>query len=60
MNLEKAIESNKTVLTAFDASLAETEKAGLKLGIEALKAIEDARANNYWTPIPTLPGETKD
>jgi len=30
------------------------------LGIEALKAVKDARSNNYWTPIPPLSGETKE
>jgi len=32
----------------------------MKLSIQGLKAVKDARANNYWTPIPTLRGETKE
>ena len=35
-------------------------KDAVKLGYEGLKAIINARANNYWTPIPPLPGETKE
>ena len=37
-----------------------------RLGIEALKAVKHARANDYYSPgrqtswIPPLPGETKD
>lgn len=34
-------------------------REAMKLGIEALKAVKDARANNYYTPIAPLPGETE-
>ena len=60
MTIEKAIE----ILARLEKTLAPTMAAdgtdAIKLGIEALKAVTDARANNYYTPIATLPGETED
>lgn len=37
-----------------------TGSEALRIGIEAMKAVKHARNNNYWTPIPTLPGETEE
>ena len=58
MTLEEAIE-------ILDRIAAQDEECGRpecveaeKLGIEALRAVKDARANNYYTPIQPLPGET--
>jgi hypothetical protein len=35
-------------------------REAVSLGIEALKAVKDVRANNYYTPISPLPGETAE
>ena len=60
MRIDEAI----TRLTPFfEGEKIETDMQDLdafRLGIEALKAVQGARANNYWTPIPTLPGETEE
>lgn len=59
MKIDKAIE----ILTSLANRLAHIsqadEQTAARLGIEALKAVKSARANNYWTPIPTMPGETE-
>ncbi len=60
MKPEKAIELlSDLIFNEHSASHTDDDDA-IKLGIEALEAVIDARANNYWTPIPTLPGETED
>lgn len=60
MKIDKAIE----ILVHLERVLAPTMAAGgtdaIQLGIQALKAVEAARTNNYWTPIPTLLGETAE
>jgi len=60
MNLEKAIEILKSPKfgTTWPAPL--KEKDALKLGIEAMKAIIQARDIAYSTPAHYLPGETKE
>ena len=60
MTLEKAIKTLQFQLSKPDNVVGPGTKAAVHLGIEALKAVKDARANNYWTPIPTMPGETED
>lgn len=60
MNIEKAIENIEEVLK-LDCHIKYPEWIyALNLGIEALKAVKDARTNNYYTPIAPLLGETKD
>jgi len=60
MKLVKAIENLHFLSTSGAPKLRLEEIESIKLGIEALKAVKDARANNYWTPIPPLPGETEE
>ena len=60
MKLEKAIEGNFKVLKVFDARLEETEKEAIKLGIEALKRLEEMRQAQSSGWRGPLPGETED
>ena len=55
MKLEKAIEGNFKVLKVFDARLEETEKEAIKLGIEALKRLEEMRQaqSSGWRGPPS-------
>ncbi len=60
MEIEKAIELCGNVLTTFNVRLEESEKEGIKLGIEALKEVKKSR---YGDRVPTgglLPGETTE
>ena len=59
MTIDKAIEILQDILRYVKPGDPPDEHDALKLSIEALKAVKSARANNYWTPIPTMPGETK-
>jgi len=45
--------------TSYPASKRRAHTA-LKIAIEAVRAVEDARRNNFWTPAPLLPGETEE
>lgn len=60
MKVSKAIEllSKTFCFPDYDDSL--DINNAIKLGIEALRAVIDARANNYYTPIQPLPGETPE
>jgi len=60
MNLEEAIKLIQADIDDEDVEWDSPLGRAYKLGIEALKAVRSARATNYWTPIPLLPGETKD
>jgi len=60
MKIERAIEILHDVFDAEEYGGDSRIPAAIKLGIEALKAVKDARANSYWTPIPPLPGETEE
>jgi len=53
----KQLENPGTLTTYYHES--GYDKA-IQLGIEALKAVKDVRANNYFTPIPQLLGETEE
>ena len=61
MKIEKAIEIlhnlDKGCSTVFADDLKGT-KVGIKLGIEALKVIEQLRIHPGTFPLPLLPGET--
>jgi len=59
MKLEKAIEVIENILDSVEPGDPQEEQDALELGIEALKAVKDARVNNYYTPIAPLSGETK-
>lgn len=60
MTLEEAIKIQERPQFGATWPLPRLEIEATKLSIEALKAVKDARANNYYTPIPLLPGETVD
>ena len=60
MKLEKAIELNKESEESLRKHKFIDHADAIKLGIEALKAIEVYRsANESWLSLP-LPGETKE
>ena len=57
MTLKKAIEVlNDYIYKENQANYYDFITA-LKLSNEASKAVLEARKNNYWKPIPILPGE---
>ena len=58
MTLQEAINLSHDVAENEFNSLTPLERKALRLGIEAMKAVINARANNYYTPIQPLPGET--
>ncbi len=60
MTIEEAIERNKKLPLPLKTANDYNNQEAVRLGIEALKAVKDARANNYYTPIATMPGETLD
>lgn len=60
MKLDKAIELNTELLQEGKLDYLPDHRDAIQLGAEALKAVIDARANSYWTPIPPLPGETPE
>jgi hypothetical protein len=60
MNIDKAIEYLDIVLKAHPRLRPGDFGLAVQLGKEALKAVKDARAINSFTPIQSLPGETKD
>jgi len=60
MTIDEAIKSQEFILKTLPVTLAEKEKAAIKLGIEALKWRQhDEREVPNWAATP-LPGETKD
>ena len=59
MTLKKAIEITMHIAQMKTLNNRHDECQALKLLLEAGKAVIDERANNYTTPIPTLPGETE-
>ncbi len=60
MKLEKAIEINKAFLDGtYDPRALDLEHA-IKLGAEALKAIEHQRSTYHYHVPKLLPGETED
>ena len=59
MTLEEAIDIQERRAASQFIKGFEPVFEATRLGIEALKAVIDARANNYYTPIPPLPGETE-
>ena len=60
MKIEKAIGILEEKQKENEPHWERGDRDALKLGTEALKAVKDARANNYYTPIATMPGETID
>jgi len=60
MKIEKAIEILEEFRISDPGEDFQDIDDALKLGTEALKAVKDARANNYYTPIATMPGETNE
>lgn len=60
MEIPKAIEILELAIPDPEAVTALEMIDAMQLGIEAMKAIIDVRANNYYTPIPLLPGETTE
>jgi len=58
MKIEKAIEIKGRRGQAFLDTSPDAIDEAERLSIEALKAIKSARANNYYTPIKPMPGET--
>lgn len=60
MNLKKAEEILDDLAITGEVFIGADDLDAIKLGKEASKAVRDARANNYWTPIPLLPGETEE
>lgn len=59
MNIPKAIENIRKLRDGCDQDEMQPYIEACNLGIEALKAVQNARANNYYTPIATMPGETE-
>jgi len=60
MTLKKAIEILELNLLQAGKAMPPDCRDAVQLSIEADRAVIDARANNYYTPIPTLPGETEE
>jgi len=60
MTIDKAIKQLTEILEISRNRNPVSDRNAIKLGIEALKAVKYARANNYYTPIALMPGETKD
>ncbi|KKM92414.1 hypothetical protein LCGC14_1218620 [marine sediment metagenome] len=58
MKISKAIEILTQCASTYPKDSQSEVLDSFKLGIEALRAVDHARTENYWTPIPTMPGET--
>jgi len=58
MTIEEAIEGNKALAVDLDGCGQERVAEGVKLGIEALKRIKNARAGSKTIVRLLLPGET--
>jgi len=60
MTLDEAMTDLECLAQSEIAGLDDDEREAIGLGIQALKAVKDVRANNYYTPIPPLPSETEE
>ena len=60
MNIPKAIEILADYYEAEDLGASREHKAAIKLGIEALRAIQRHQRGGRVTQIYSLPGETKE
>ena len=60
MTIDKAIEILQDVLDIVPRTITPDEVDALKLGIEALKRIRNARNTGYFLPAAPLPGETEN
>ena len=60
MKLEKAIELLKVQIKIFDAMHQQDVIEAHKLGIAALKLVQELREAEIWPPGKTLPGETPE
>ena len=60
MKIEEAIERINNLATAFPSRIDPDEYDALKLGIEAIKRLADARKSGYYGLDDLLPGETTE
>jgi len=60
MTLTEVIEVLQDLTTTLPQRSPEDRRKAVNIAIAAVGAVKDARANNYWTPIPPLPGETPE
>jgi len=60
MKLDEAITNLECLEQSEEAGLEDDEKDAIKLGIEALKRIDDQRFGKVLSFERWLPGETKD
>lgn len=60
MKLEKAIEILEDLKDGLDLPLMKDTEDAIKLGIEALRCLKGLHNLPYGSPLPPLPGETKE
>ena len=60
MKIEKALEILTLNYKDNASAMPKDCAVALFMAMGAIQAVIDARSNNYYTPIPALPGETTE